>query len=99
MILDNMYMVVLANRLSDIMRAMQAFAFHRLDQRLASLLLSHYENTNEQNPVVTITHQQIALELGSVREVISRTLSEFENDGIVALGRGQNHTTGPRPIT
>ncbi|MDH3693542.1 MAG: Crp/Fnr family transcriptional regulator [Gammaproteobacteria bacterium] len=82
-------MVVLANRLSDIMRAMQAFAFHRLDQRLASLLLSHYENTNEQSPVVTITHQQIALELGSVREVISRTLSEFENDGIVALGRGK----------
>ncbi len=71
------------------MRAMQAFAFHRLDQRLASLLLSHYENTNEQNPVVTIAHQQIALELGSVREVISRTLSEFENDGIVALGRGK----------
>ncbi len=80
---------VLANRLSDIMRSMEGFAFRRLDQRLASLLLSYYENVEPQKPVVTITHQQIALELGSVREVISRTLSEFENGNMVALGRGK----------
>jgi len=82
-------MEVLANRLSDIMRSMEGFAFRRLDQRLATHLLNHSEFSSEQDPVVTITHQQIAQELGSVREVISRTLSEFENDGAVALGRGK----------
>ena len=71
------------------MRSMQAFAFHRLDQRLASLLLKYHENSNQQIPVVTITHQQIALELGSVREVISRTLSEMEDAGAVSLGPGK----------
>lgn len=82
-------MEVLANRLSDIMRSMEGFAFRRLDQRLASHLLNHSEFSNEQEPVVTFTHQQIAQELGSVREVISRTLSDFESDGVVALGRGK----------
>ena len=40
------------------------------------------------SPVLSTTHEQIARNLGSAREVVSRTLKSFEIDGIVALSRG-----------
>jgi hypothetical protein len=55
-------------------------AFQRLDQRLAGLLLGRA-------PVLHITHQQLADELGSVREIVSRLLKGFAEQGLVTLGR------------
>jgi CRP/FNR family transcriptional regulator len=58
--------------------------FQRMDVRVASLLL---KQARAQNPM-RITHQQIAGELGSSREVISRLLEDFVNAGLIRSGRG-----------
>jgi CRP/FNR family transcriptional regulator len=57
-------------------------AFRRLDQRLAALLL-------DRGPVVAARHQDLAEELGSVREIVSRLLGDFEDRGLVNLARGR----------
>ncbi len=69
-------------RLADLMQLVEEVAFHRLDQRLAALLLAKGE-------IVNATHQGLADELGSVREMISRLLKNFQDQGLVALGREQ----------
>jgi CRP/FNR family transcriptional regulator len=55
-------------------------AFQRLDQRLATLLLG-------KGRVVHATHQALADELGSVREIVSRLLKSFAEQGLVSLAR------------
>jgi len=69
-----------SERLADVMELVEAVAFQRLDQRLAGWLL-------ERGEVVRTTHQRIADDLGSVREIVSRLLRRFEEDGLVTLGR------------
>lgn len=69
--------------ISDLIVLLDEVAFHSLDARLAKLLLeSGAENVHR-------THQQIADELGTAREVISRQVKRFEQKNWVALGRGQ----------
>lgn len=75
---------LLSQRLSTVIAVIDEVAFKRMDRRLASLLL---EKTKRQNPL-RITHQQIAAELGSSREVVSRLLEDFAGDGVVRLERG-----------
>jgi CRP/FNR family transcriptional regulator len=70
------------DRVSELMQLVEEVAFRKLDQRLANLLVSMG------NPV-RVTHQQLADELGSVREMISRVLRSFEERGWVSLGREQ----------
>jgi CRP/FNR family transcriptional regulator, anaerobic regulatory protein len=71
---------VFADRLADLMALVDAVAFQRLDQRLAATLLGH-------GAVVRTTHQALADELGTVREIVSRLLKRFEEAGWVTLGR------------
>lgn len=71
---------------SEVMWAMGQLLFTRLDQRLAGYLEDERIRTG--SPVLKTTHEQIARNLGSAREVISRTLKSFEKDGIVSLSRG-----------
>ena len=71
-----------AARISDLMQLVEEVAFGALDQRLANLLV-------EQGPRLEMTHQQIADELGTVREVVSRRLKLLEQQGLVRLKRGQ----------
>jgi len=68
--------------ISDLIVLLDEIAFHSIDVRLAKLLL------DETGFKLSRTHQQIADELGSAREVVSRQLKRFENKGWVALGRG-----------
>lgn len=75
-----------SERLADLMTLVEAVAFHKLDQRLAALLLGKGE-------LVRATHQSLADELGSVREMVSRLLSNFQDRGWVALGREQIRIT------
>lgn len=70
-------------RISELMQLVEEVAFARLDHRLAKRLLAHPENT------LRLTHQQLADELGSVREIVSRLLKGFAAQGMVALGREQ----------
>ena len=71
---------VFADRLADMMTLAEAVAFQRLDQRLAHALLGH-------GATVRATHQDLADELGTVREIVSRLLSRFERAGWVRMSR------------
>lgn len=71
---------VFADRLADLMALAEAVAFQRLDQRLAHALLGHGE-------LVRLTHQALADELGTVREIVTRLLKRFERAGWVELSR------------
>lgn len=72
-----------AERISDLMQLVDEVAFARLDQRLAKRLLVSDE------AVLNITHQQLADDLGSVREIVSRLLKGFAAQGFVLLAREQ----------
>jgi len=76
---------LLSNRLSSVMEIVDEVAFQRMDARVAALLLERYRLKNP----VHITHQEIASELGSSREVISRILEDFAGRGFVGLSRGK----------
>ena len=78
----NFIFQLFAERMADLMRLVEEVAFRKLDQRLAALLLG-------KGRVVRATHQQLADELGSVREMVSRLLKGFAEQGWVALGREQ----------
>jgi CRP/FNR family transcriptional regulator len=76
---------LLSQRLSTVMAIVDEVAFRRMDARLASFLL---EQARVQNPM-RITHQQVAAELGSSREVISRLLEDFAARGLIRSSRGE----------
>lgn len=71
---------VFADRLADLMALAEAVAFQRLDQRLAAALLGH-------GATLRLTHQALADELGTAREIVTRLLRRFEQHGWVVLGR------------
>jgi CRP/FNR family transcriptional regulator len=71
---------VFAERLADLMALVEAVAFQRLDQRLAAALLGY-------GPVVHVTHQALAEQLGTAREIVTRLLKRFEQAGQVHLSR------------
>ena len=73
-----------AERMADLTGLIDAVAFHRLDQRLAAALLGRGQN-------LALTHQALADELGTVREIISRLLRRFEREGWVELARERIH--------
>lgn len=69
--------------ITDLIVLLDEVAFHSLDARLAKVLL------DAKACQLTRTHQQIADELGTAREVVSRQLKRLEQKGAVTLGRGQ----------
>ncbi|APW48121.1 transcriptional regulator [Rhodoferax antarcticus] len=71
-----------AERMSDLTALVDAVAFHKLDRRLAAALLGRGQQ-------LALTHQALADELGTVREMVTRLLHRFERDGWVTLGREQ----------
>ena len=75
---------LLSERLSTVMTVVDEVVFKRMDRRVASLLLNQAE---VQNPM-RVTHQEIAAELGSSREVISRILEDFSREELINSGRG-----------
>jgi len=75
---------LLSHRLSSVMAIVDEVAFRRMDRRVAALLL---ERGRAQNPI-HITHQEIAADLGSSREVISRILEDFAGRRLIHSARG-----------
>ncbi len=69
-----------SDRLTDLMQLVSAVAFQKLDQRLAALLIT------KESPIHA-THQALADELGSAREMVSRLLKGFADQGWLVLGR------------
>lgn len=73
-----------SRRIADLFALIDDIVFQRIDVRLAERLLDL-----EQEGVIHATHQALAVELGTAREVISRTLGEFQRRGWVETARGE----------
>lgn len=82
---------VFADRLAELMALAEAVAFQRLDQRLAGTLLGH-------GSVVKATHQALADDLGTVREIVTRLLKRFERQGWVRVGRERIEIVDPAAL-
>lgn len=76
---------LLSQRLATMMTVVEEVAFRRMDARIAGFLLQRAQSHNP----ISITHQEIASELGSSREVVSRILEDFSELGWIRVGRGK----------
>jgi len=76
-------------RFTDLIALIEAISFGRGDARLARRLLESGADTDD----VAATHQELAAELGTAREVVSRLLKDFERRGLVRLTRGRIEIT------
>lgn len=86
---------LVASRLGDIISLVEEITFRRMDERL-----EFYLGRADRFPVgerVQVTHQQIATELGTSREVVSRLLKDLEQRQLVQLGRGWLQLLRPPP--
>lgn len=73
-------------RSSQIMGALERLLFTRVDKRLAMHLLQEAERTGGRE--IHLTHEQLARDISTAREVVSRTLQIFARDGMISLYRG-----------
>ena len=76
---------LMASRFSEVMWIMEQALFTSMDKRLANFLLEQV-NIDETDTLV-ITHEKIANHLGTAREVVTRMLKYFQNEGMVELSR------------
>lgn len=74
-------------RFEELLEIINAIAFKKVDERLMTLLRKKAELTD--SPVISITHEQLANELGPARVVVSRLLKQLEENGAVHLGRNK----------
>ena len=77
-----------SDRLVEMMGLVESVAFQRLDQRLAARLLGH-------GGTLRLTHQQLADELGTAREIVSRVIAQFADEGLVRSGRQEIEILDP----
>jgi CRP/FNR family transcriptional regulator len=81
----NFVFTAYSRRITDLFQVIEDIAFQRIDIRLAQKLLDLERGSG----TIMATHQQLAAELGTAREVISRQLGEFQRRGWVAQSRGR----------
>ena len=81
----NFVFAAYSRRLIDLLRVVDDVAFGRIDIRLAERLLSLARDRVE----IEITHQALAGELGTAREVISRVLNDFQKRDLISQSRGR----------
>ena len=77
---------VAASRLISVISVLSDIAFARMDERVAQFLAQRWRETGQSE--LQVTHQEIANELGTAREVVTRVLRSLEEQGIVNLTRG-----------
>lgn len=77
-----------AGRLTEVMSLVEEVAFRRMDRRLAGRLAELFESDGSDGSV-EITHAELAANLGTAREVVSRLLKEFERLDAIRLQRGK----------
>ncbi|MFQ5571533.1 MAG: Crp/Fnr family transcriptional regulator [Rhodothermales bacterium] len=90
----NFLFKLLARRLASVISVVDQVAFRRMDARIAGYL--HEAGILSTN--LEITHEALAAELGSSREVVSRILKDFEKDGLISLSRGLVGIRDPRSL-
>ena len=77
----------LGERFSDVMHGMQDMLFTRVDSRLTQALVQRAQQAGK--PEISVTHEQLASQINSSREVVSRTLKRMEKQKLIRLGRGK----------
>lgn len=77
---------LISDRLSEVIAIVEEVAFKRVDRRIAGFLLTRAETTN--GSLVKATHQEIASDLGTSREVVSRILKDLEGQACISISRG-----------
>ena len=77
---------LMATRFSEVMWLMEQVMWKSFDKRLAKFLVE--ESLLEGTPLLKITHEKIANHMGTAREVVTRMLRYFQNEGLVTLTRG-----------
>lgn len=77
---------ILMNYMRRVREVVYGFAFHPVAGRLARLLLSHYPQSDSPAPR-DLTLDQMADTVGTTRELVSRTLHRFANDGLIQINR------------
>jgi len=80
-----------SHRVTDLFKVIEEVAFSRIDVRLAQRLLERANSAGH----IDLTHQQLAAELGTAREVVSRQLNEFQRRGWITTSRGAIDITRP----
>lgn len=83
----NFVMNTYRRRFEELLHTIDGIAFNKMDQRLWNYLLD--KSTANNSRIIETTHQQIAYELNSKREVISRLLKKLEKEGKIGLGRNR----------
>lgn len=86
----------MAMSLNEIMHLVEQVSFRRLDLRLACFIGRMSERIATRR--LKLTHQDVANELGTTREVVSRLLKEYENMGYIKLKRGYIEILAPEPM-
>lgn len=87
---------LMASRFSDVMWIMEQALFTSFDKRLANFLIE--QAAIEDSDTLQVTHEKIANDLGTAREVVTRMLKYFQNEGIVALRRGTIEITDRKKL-
>lgn len=85
-LLSNFMNEIVSSRMSDVMWVLEQILFSSFDKRLAGFLIE--QSVLEEKNQFRITHEQIANHLGSAREVVSRMLKYFSNEGYISVHRG-----------
>ncbi|MGG2094939.1 Crp/Fnr family transcriptional regulator [Bacillus sp. S13(2024)] len=73
-------------KMSTVTQLVEEIAFKGIDDRIADYLIKH---TSLYSDEIIITHEKLSIELGTAREVVSRTLKKFEKEGLLTLHRGK----------
>jgi CRP/FNR family transcriptional regulator len=76
-------------RFGEVIGLIREITTRRVDHRLAEYLLRKFDESGESPPAAEVTQQNIALDLGTAREVVSRRLQELDGAGAVKLRRGK----------
>lgn len=85
--LSNYTNQIMAGRFSEVMWLIEQIMWKSFDRRLAEFLLE--ESILEKSSVLALTHEKIAHHMGTAREVVTRMLKYFQNEGLVTLSRGK----------
>lgn len=88
----NFLILTLYGHLTETMETLEAVTFDRTDHRLISWLL---DQTKGKTGTIRTTHESIAVEIGTAREVVSRLLGEFKGQNTLTLGRGRIEILDP----
>jgi CRP/FNR family transcriptional regulator len=87
---------LLSSNFSELMWLMEQIMWKSFDKRLAAFLLE--ETQLEESNVLKITHEKIAAHMGTAREVVTRMLRYFQNEGMVKLTRGTIEITDEKKL-